>query len=52
MRKALSLPLALLDPAGLYWALLLGELGAAFWLAKGGHIAPVATRALQLFLRF
>ena len=52
MRKALSLPLALLDPAGLYWVLLLGELGAAFWLAAGGHIAPAATRALQLFLRF
>jgi hypothetical protein len=32
--------------------LLLGELGAAFWLAAAGHLAPVVTRALQLFLRF
>jgi hypothetical protein len=52
MRKALSLPLAIPDPAGLLWALLFGELAAAFWLAAGGHVAPVATRALQLFLRF
>jgi hypothetical protein len=52
MRKALSLPLALPDPAGLLWALLFGEIGAAFLLAAGGQIAPAATRALQLFLRF
>lgn len=52
MRKALSLPLLHTEPAGFLWVLLFGELGATLLLFADGRIAPVAARALQLFLRF
>ncbi|MCA1582779.1 MAG: hypothetical protein LC796_15590 [Acidobacteria bacterium] len=52
MRKALSLPRLVSEPSGLLWAILWGEVGMSLLLVAGGGIAPVALRALQLFLRF
>ena len=52
MRKALSLPRIVPDPSGLLWAVLCGEVGLSLLLLADGRVAPVALRALQLFLRF
>ncbi len=52
MRKALSLPRPVSEPSGLLWAILWGELGMSLLLLADGRLAPVALRALQLFLRF
>ncbi|MEO8189834.1 MAG: hypothetical protein ABI682_05790 [Acidobacteriota bacterium] len=52
MRKALSVARTLSEPSGLLWAVLCGEVGMSLLLLADGRIAPVALRALQLFLRF
>ncbi|MEP6802471.1 MAG: hypothetical protein ABJC07_11065 [Acidobacteriota bacterium] len=52
MRKSLSLPRLLSEPSALLWAVLCGEVGMSLLLLADGRVAPVALRALQLFLRF
>ncbi len=52
MRKALSLPRVVSGPSGILWAVLCGEVGMSLLLLADGRVAPVAIRALQLFLRF
>ena len=52
MRKALSVPLLVSDPASWLWAVLFGELAVSALLLLEGAVAPIAARALQLFRRF